>query len=427
MALATTLGRIFPLYGVIEGPNGDFRCECGNPDCGKHAGKHPRQRGWKRQATTNLNLILAWFELYPSANFGVVMGGSYIAVDADVRPEEGKNGVAELEYLEIDHRRRLPHSITVLSGRGNGSKHIFYRLPPGVPLKSLSSPFKAVDLIKNGYCVTPGSRHISGNFYRFETECGPYEQEIAAMPDLLLEEFGFTRRVDSPTRVPLSPNVVADIPFVDFDPPKAVPPGRKRPDWVVERQIRRDPAAGPLFAGTRQSRKKNDEFDRSRDDFSLCKFLAFYTSHHWNQYCRFFEKSAMYGDKPNTDYIKRTLLQAFLANRENWIEKPRKRKSRATGAKRGRRLAPDTSVAIALHKDNRSLTASQIALRIGCAAAKVRNILSRYRNGFYRVVPSHNSVPLTHIGGYLEMKQHSLDSHREDTVGVGSNTNSFKS
>ena len=131
------LGRVFPLYGIIEGTDGHFRCECGRPDCGKHAGKHPRHRGWKKQATINLSLIEAWFELYPNANYGVMMGERCIAADADVRPEEGKYGVAELEYLEVDRGRRLPYSVTVLSGCMNGSKHIFFRLPAAVPLDSL--------------------------------------------------------------------------------------------------------------------------------------------------------------------------------------------------------------------------------------------------------------------------------------------------
>lgn len=61
-----------------------------------------------------------------------------------------------------------------------------------------------------------------------------------------------------------------------------------RPDWVVERQIRSDPVAGPRFAGLRATRTKDSKVDRSRDDFSLCKYRAFYTAHHSNQHCRFF-------------------------------------------------------------------------------------------------------------------------------------------
>jgi hypothetical protein len=408
VALATKLGRIFPVFGIVEGPDGKLRCECGKPACGKHAGKHPRHRDWKQQATTNLSQIAAWFELYPNGNFGVVMGERSIAVDADLRPDEGKYGIAELEYLEVDHGRRLPYSVAVLSGRMNGSKHIFFQLPPAVRLDSLSSPFHAVDLIKNGYCVAPGSRHLSGNYYRFDADCGPHEQDIAEMPDFLLEALG----VEITAKEPVRATVTTDTLDEKLDPAKAVTPGRMRPNWVVERQIRRDPIAGPLFAGFRQSKTKAGRVDRSRDDFSLCKYLAFYTSHHWHQYCRFFEKSGLYRGKPDPGYIQRTLREAFVADRENWIEKPRKRKSRATGAKRGRRLAADTTAVIALREENPSLPTAWIALQLGCTPGKVRNILSRHRNGLYPAQPSHNSVTLTHmliIGGYVSVPDESTD------------------
>jgi hypothetical protein len=394
VALATMLGRVFPLYGIIEGPDGKLRCECGKADCGKHAGKHPRHRGWKKEATTNLSLIAAWFELYPNGNFGALMGERSIAVDADVRPEDGKNGIADLEYLELDHGQRLPHSVSVLSGRANGSMHIFFQVPVAIPLASLSSPFHGVDLIKNGYCVSPGSRHLSGHYYRFATDCGPHEQDIAEMPEFLLEAFGgHTKK--KPLRATAT---IVDITDPNSDPAKAVLPGRTRPDWVVERQIRRDPIAGPLFAGVRQSRRARDgEFDRSRDDFRLCKYLAFYTTHHWNQYCRLFAKSKLYGEKQNAGYIERTLRDAFIANPVNWCERPRKRQSRATGAKRGRRLAADTIAILELHKQHLSLSTFEISQHIGCSAAKVRNILSRYRSGVYSDKPSHNADTLIHI------------------------------
>jgi Bifunctional DNA primase/polymerase, N-terminal len=374
LALATTLGRLCLLWGVVEA-DGILRCECEKHDC--RPGKHPRTKNWKQSATLDPTQILAWLERYPHANFGIVMSEHVIAVDADIRPDEGKHGVAVLDYLEIGAGVRIPSTVTVLSGRNNGSKHQFFTTPD-LPPDSLYSPFYGVDLIRRGLVVAPGSRHVSGHFYRFAGESGPVEQEVAAMPDFLLA--AFTKK-----QYPVASSV------------EAIKPGRRRPDWVVERQVKRDPVAGPLYAGIRTSRKNNGAFDRSRDDFSLCKYLAFYTSHHWDQYCWFFENSGLYGDKTNGDYIERTLENAFLANSANWIET--KRKSRATGAKLGRKLAPDTLTVIVLHKSNPNLTAVEIAEQVGCSSAKIRNILHRFRNGHYSS-PSHN-VDCLHTGGLL--------------------------
>ena len=144
------------------------------------------------------------------------------------------------------------------------------------------------------------------------------------------------------------------------------------------RQIKRHPVAGPLYAGLRASS------DRSRGDYSLCFYLAFYTAHHWDQYRRLFLKSGLYGDKDHKGYVERTLLKAFVANTANWIEK--KRKSRATGARAGRRLAPDTLSVLSMYRKNPGLAATKIANQLGCAAAKVRNILYRLRSGHYAYV-----------------------------------------
>ncbi|MCZ2154059.1 MAG: bifunctional DNA primase/polymerase [Bryobacterales bacterium] len=101
--LATTLGPVTPFYGIVNGT-----CECGKPKGesqvrGKGGklktvthkpGKHPRDGGWQRNATTDHATIRQWFNQHPNGNFALVSGVETVALDFDVRP--GKDGISEL-------------------------------------------------------------------------------------------------------------------------------------------------------------------------------------------------------------------------------------------------------------------------------------------------------------------------------------------
>lgn len=355
----TTLGKIMPLWGVIENNDGTLRCECPKPPgmC-KTPGKHPRKRNWLEQASKDAGQIAEWLTVFPHANFAVVCGDGIIALDADERPGDGKVGAHQLEWFELDHGRRLPYTVTVETGRCNGSKHLYFRVPDHIDVERLTSPFPGVDLKKNGFCIAPGSRHISGGLYRFADEQAPGEQEIAELPKMLLDVLWPGHENQTARSLPK--------------------PGRFRPDWVVLRQLRLDPVAkGRFFEGERRYPK-----DRSADDFALACKLAFYTSHHWDQAVRLFRQSALFGDKNHSwstgDYITETMTKAFLLTDANWTEKPRQRKSRATGAKAGRKISSASNAVLELKKKNPVLAPKDIATELGISPAHVRKILSRY-------------------------------------------------
>src|ERR1700733_1016811 len=185
---AMNMGRILLLWGVVADRNGELHCECGK-NCGKDAGKHPRlKRKLAVQATDDPCRVQDWLMKYPNANFAVYTGERCIVVDQDVRSGE-PNGIQSLEHLEIDHGRRIPNTVVVLSGRNNGSRHLYFRTPPNFTLSSRGKFLPGVDLkAHNQYAVAPGSRHIAGGFYSFAEECRPDEQAVADVPDFLLEE-----------------------------------------------------------------------------------------------------------------------------------------------------------------------------------------------------------------------------------------------
>jgi len=361
-----------PLWGIVEDEHGNLCCECGKPSGETHKpGKHPRSSKWREKASDDPIQIATWLQKYPHANFGIVCGERVIAVDADERPRDGKFGAQSLEWLELDHRQRLPYTVTVDSGRGNGSKHLYFTPPKNIDIERLKRPIPDVDLIKKGYCVAPGSRHIEGGYYRFADELSPDEQDVAELPQMLLDL--------------LCPD--HDLyPGHDQKELKLPKPGRERPDWVVRNQLYRDKVTKPLFFDGERRYPK----DRSADDFALACKLAFYCTHHWDQAIRLFKQSKLYAKNHSWstgDYVTETMTKAFLHTESNWIERPRQRASRATGGKVGRKVSTATTAVLDLKKNNPAMTPKDIAGEIGLTPAHVRKILSRMRHGFYAPEP----------------------------------------
>jgi hypothetical protein len=371
------LGRVFPLWGVVEDQNGQMLCECGK-DCGKDAGKHPRlKRKLAKQATGDTTQVRKWLAKYPNANFAIYTGERCIVVDPDVRPGE-ENGLQSLEYLEIDNGARIPDTVTVLSGRDNGSSHLYFRTPPNFTVKSRGKFLPGVDLkAHNQYVVAPGSRHITGGFYRFSEECSPDEQAVADLPAFLLDEILRTRGEESVPRADVAARISKELAGRDLPEP-----GILRPDAVVLGALRHDAVAGPLYRG--HLRFPND---LSRNDIALADKICFYSSHNFPQALRLFLGSGLYRakfDRPvNKDwtYAAWTLRKAFLNNSNNWTPKPRK--SRATGAPKGRKPS-DSTIAVALvHRLHPDWRPCRIASELRMPPGTVRRTLHGLRRGKY--------------------------------------------
>src|SRR5882724_10952637 len=178
LLLGARLGPIVRLYGIINGKDGQPRCECKKwRQCGKSAGKHPRSRNWLELGTSDSKVLWSWLTLYPHSNFGILTGKKAIAIDLDNRPDEGKDGQAALAGIE------MPDTVVSLSGSGNGSKHLYFNIPE----QKLTSTLPGVDIkAEGGMCVAPGSLHLSGRYYRFE---GIHFKDVCDMPKALIEMF----------------------------------------------------------------------------------------------------------------------------------------------------------------------------------------------------------------------------------------------
>lgn len=137
---------VLPLVWTVGG-----RCVCRGTGC---PGKHPLTRRGVLDATTDPDVIRSWWTRWPQANLGARVPDPLIVVDVD--PRHGGHGT--VAAWEAEHGP-LPATLTVVSGRGDGGTHRYYRRPPG-RLTSTRLRGTGVDLKSSaGYVVVPPSRH----------------------------------------------------------------------------------------------------------------------------------------------------------------------------------------------------------------------------------------------------------------------------
>lgn len=176
---------VLPLNWPVDG-----QCSCGNPQCGRSAGKHTLI-DWKPYQTQRPTMeeIETWFTAWPEANIGVVTGALSGIVVVDVDPDHGGNvGIQDL----IAEHGKLPDTPEVLTG--GGGRHIYFR-HPGVPIKNTVNLVPGVDIrADGGLVVVPSSVHKSGKRYEWEASSYPHRVPLAPLPDWLLQ------RLNKPAR-----------------------------------------------------------------------------------------------------------------------------------------------------------------------------------------------------------------------------------
>jgi hypothetical protein len=156
---------------------------------------------WQQEATTHPAMISAWFCHSPGMNYGVAFEPDQFALDLDTKG--GKNGVADLLNLELDHGD-VPVTFTVRTPSGGEHRYFAGSAPNSVGKKTLGP---GIDVRgEGGYVVGPGSI-IDGKAYEIIDTA-----EIAPAPAWLLELTA--RKPVEPAK--RDPNIALDEPHVEY-------------------------------------------------------------------------------------------------------------------------------------------------------------------------------------------------------------------
>ena len=193
--MATTIPETTPLsealrlarHGVkiiqLHWPVGDG-CSCGNPKCGKSAGKHPIPDDWTNKGTNNPEEIEELWKEIPQANVGVPMGkiNGLFAIDVD-----GQEGMQTLQQWIAEHGY-LPATWQVQTG--GGGMQLWYKVPEGLSIpNSVKKIGINIDIRGDGgQSVAPGSLHKSGRRYRWAPGRNPDDLPPADPPEWLIEK-----------------------------------------------------------------------------------------------------------------------------------------------------------------------------------------------------------------------------------------------
>jgi hypothetical protein len=183
-------------------------------------------------ATTDLEVIDAWFGMDPRLNYGVRLGRELgntgkmpVVVDVDRYKEGGDDALATQEAIH----GRLPETAEVISG--GGGSHYYYLAD--CTLSFVGTMGQNIDLKVNGYVVGPGSLHRSGRRYEWEASSDLFDgQKIEDIPKWVIDHFSKMARDSSPAAIcttsPLTPVEILSIKHTL----SVIPANCCRDDWV---------------------------------------------------------------------------------------------------------------------------------------------------------------------------------------------------
>ena len=274
--------------------------------------------------------MLNWMIEFPGCNFAIITGITCVVLDLDVRSR--KNGLKAFQRLAKEHGQQLPVTVTSVSGSGSGSLHLFFKIPAN--LNNLAKPqgLEGVDFLRSKQgVVVPGSRHESGQYYRFAPGLSPNEVTMAELPEWLLKLM--TTDGKPANNFDELPDLSGDDGLFEFllksGPPEgSIAPGRLRSDEIVLQKMK--------------SVDERKFADRSTSDLYYAFTLARNSSHHWSQYLRIWRLSSIRslpGSKcGRSGYEVHILRTAFLNQKQQWQNHKRRSRVKTGDSKLAKRI-----------------------------------------------------------------------------------------
>lgn len=131
-------------------------------------------------ATTDQDMIRAWWRAAPEAGIGIALAASGLAA-IDIDPRNG--GTETFDDLQAAHGS-LRSDVCAYTG-GGGEHHVFV-LPDGAHISLPGTLGPGVDLKCNGYIVVEPSIHPNGKAYVWEASSSPLDGVVPSpLPDWL--------------------------------------------------------------------------------------------------------------------------------------------------------------------------------------------------------------------------------------------------
>jgi hypothetical protein len=154
--------HVFPLYSFLQDTkSGQAACLCGWSEC-KAPGKHPLASNWQHTPhwdPEQMGNMVRYGQF--TSGYGILCSGMLV-VDVDAR----SGGIASFAKLCAAVPEISGAGMIVETGSGGGSKHLFFKVPPGLALLQSLPDYPGLDFKSSGYVVGAGSRHASGKSYR---------------------------------------------------------------------------------------------------------------------------------------------------------------------------------------------------------------------------------------------------------------------
>jgi hypothetical protein len=145
--------------------------------------KQPRDVGWQKREYSQAELK-RW--VAQGGNLGIALQACDLVIDVDPRNfVEGDDPFRRLSRaLDVD----LGAAPTVLSGRGDGGRHIYYRKPTALRIRGRLEGYEGIDFkSKGGFVLAPGSIHPGSGGIYMPDDFAPPIGEVNTAPRALLE------------------------------------------------------------------------------------------------------------------------------------------------------------------------------------------------------------------------------------------------
>jgi hypothetical protein len=156
--------------------------------------KRPALADWKslQEELVPQNTFDRWYSVQGEharrPNMGLLTGrasGNIFVIDLD--EYKTPDALAWWQGVLAEHNSRIEPE-TCQQVTGGGGRQLFFVAPAGWQAPTNKTPIGVDIRGQGGFAVLPPSRHISGQPYAWKVGAAPWECEIAAAPDWLLQE-----------------------------------------------------------------------------------------------------------------------------------------------------------------------------------------------------------------------------------------------